>query len=321
MKTNDTWSSVLHRGPATFLNSPVMEPDQNKIKEAGVKAAILGVPFDGTTITRTGSSMGPRRVRDVSSMTIPYHFDYDVNIIKTYNIRDCGDVNVKIGDAYNTLERGKKDVLEILKGGALPVLVGGDHVITVISTRALNEFDSSKKYGFILFDSHLDTAEDVGGDPWNHCCPVPRTMELDCFDPKNAVIIGAGGPMNPKAELEYVKEKGISLYTMRDIYKKGIQEVVEEAIKIASDGTDGVYISFDMDSLDASQTPGTCAPTPGGLLVREMIQAIELLGEVNLVGFDVVEIAPPYDHADITAITAARFIVDMLASRAKYLDK
>lgn len=319
MTTNDTWSSVLHKGPATFLNSPVMEPNAKKIKEEEIKAAILGVPFDGTTITRTGSTMGPRRVRDVSSMTIPYHFDYDVNIFEKYNVRDVGDVNVQINDALTTLQRGKEDVLEILKGGALPVLVGGDHVVTIASTKALNELDSNKNYGFIIFDSHLDTAEDVGGDPWNHCCPVPRTMELDCFDPKKAVIIGPGGPMNPKAELDYVKEQGISLYTMRDIYKKGIHEVVEEAMKIASDETDGVYISFDMDALEASQTPGTCAPTPGGILVREMIQAIDKLGELNVVGFDVVEIAPPYDHSDITAITATRFIADMLASRARYL--
>lgn len=319
MKTNDTWSSVLHQGQATFLNSPMMELDHQKIRAEGVKAAILGVPFDGTTITRTGSTMGPRKVRDVSSMVIPYHFDYNVNIFDTYNIRDVGDVTVQINDAFTTIERGKMDVLEILKGGALPVLVGGDHVITTAATRALNELDSTKKYGFIIFDSHLDTAENVGGDLWNHCCPVPRTMELEVFDPKRSVIIGAGGPMNPKAELEYVREHGISLFTMRDIYKKGIQEVVEEAMRIVSDRTDGVYISFDMDSLDASQTPGTCAPTPGGLLVREMIQAIDMLGQLDIVGFDVVEIAPPYDHADITAITATRFIADMLASRARYL--
>lgn len=319
MKANDTWSSVLHKGPATFLNSPLIEPDAEKIKAEEVKAAILGVPFDGTTITRTGSTMGPRKVREVSSMTIPYHFDYDLNIFEKYNLRDAGDVNVKINDALATLESGKEDVLEILKGGALPILVGGDHVVTITSTKALNEFDPTKKYGFILFDSHLDTAEDVGGDPWNHCCPVPRSMELDCFDPKNAVIIGPGGPMNPKAELDYVKEHGISLYTMRDIYRDGIHKVVEEAMKIASDGTDGVYITFDMDCLEASQTPGTCAPTPGGIMVREMIQAIDMLGELNIVGFDVVEIAPAYDHSDITAITATRFIADMLASRARYL--
>src|SRR5699024_4322411 len=230
--TNDTWSSVLHKGPATFLNAPLINTDATKIKEEDVKAAILGVQFDGTTITRTGSTMGPRKVRDVSSMVISYLFDYAVASFVESDPIHVWDVNVEISDAYTTLQRGKEDVLEILKGGALPVLVGGDHVVTIASTTAINEFDPTKKYGFIIFDSHLDTAEDVGGDPWNHCCPVPRTMELDCFDPKKAVIIGAGGPMNPKAELDYVNEHGISLYTMRDIYKKGIHEVVEEAMKI-----------------------------------------------------------------------------------------
>jgi agmatinase len=317
--SNDTWNTVLHHGPATFMNSPRLEPDRQEISHNKVKAAVLGVPFDGTTIVRTGSTMGPRRFRDSSSLYIPYHFDYDVNVAETYNLRDCGDVHVKIGNAFETLERGKRDVLELLHGGAMPVLIGGEHLITVAATRAFAEFKPDAKYGFILFDAHLDTAMDVDGDPWNHCCPVPRTMELSCFNPENAVIIGPHGAMNPKAELQYVRDNNISLFTMRDIYKRGIQEVVKEAIQIASKDTDGVYITFDMDSLDASQTPGTCAPTPGGITVREMIQAIDLLGEVNLIGFDIVEIAPAYDHSDITAITAARFAVDMLGSRARYL--
>src|SRR5699024_11807633 len=122
--TNDTWSSVLHKGPATFLNSPLMDIDANKIKKEKVKAAILGVPFDGTTITRTGSTMGPRKIRDVSSMTIPYHFDYDVNIFDKYNVRDAGDVNVQIKDSLTTLKRRKNDILEILKGEAIIVFIG-----------------------------------------------------------------------------------------------------------------------------------------------------------------------------------------------------
>lgn len=315
--SNDTWSSVLHGGPATFMNRPIMKPDRNLIKQNKIKAALLGVPFDGTTITRTGSTMGPRKFRDCSSIYIPFHFDYDVDIVETYNIHDCGDVNVKIGNAFETVERGKRDVLEILEGGAIPVVIGGEHLVTVSATRAIEEFKPDGNYGFIIFDAHLDTALDIDGDKWNHCCPVPRTMELDCFNPKNAAIIGPHGAMNPKAEHDYVKENNISLFTMRDIYKKGIKEVVQEAIKIASDGTDGVYVTIDMDSLDASQTPGTCAPTPGGITAREMIEAIDLMGELNIVGFDVVEIAPPYDHADISAITAARFVVDMLGSLAR----
>ena len=296
-----------------------MEPNRQLIKEAGVKAGILGIPFDGTTIVRTGSTMGPRRFRDCSSLYIPYHLDYDVDVVEKYNVHDFGDINVVIGNAFETLESGKRDILELLHGGAMPVVIGGEHLVTVAATRALEEFNPNANYGFILFDAHLDTAPDVGGDKWNHCCPVPRSMELSCFNPKNAVIIGPHGSMNPKEELEYVRENDISLFTMRDIYKNGMEAVVKQAIEIASDGTDGVYITFDMDSLEASQTPGTCAPTPGGITVREMIQAIDLLGEVNLVGFDVVEIAPPYDHSDITAITASRMVVDMLASRARYV--
>lgn len=316
---NDTWSTVLHSGLATFMKRPYMEPKRELVKEAGVKAGILGIPFDGTTIVRTGSTMGPRRFRDCSSLYIPYHLDYDVDVVEKYNVHDFGDINVVIGNAFETLESGKRDILELLHGGAMPVVIGGEHLVTVAATRALAEFNPDANYGFILFDAHLDTAPDVGGDKWNHCCPVPRSMELSCFNPKNAVIIGPHGSMNPKEELEYVRENDISLFTMRDIYKNGIEDVVRKAIEIASDGTDGVYITFDMDSLEASQTPGTCAPTPGGITVREMIQAIDLLGEVNLVGFDVVEIAPPYDHSDITAITASRMVVDMLASRARYL--
>src|SRR5699024_277548 len=147
-----------------------------------------------------------------------------------------GDVNVQINDALTTLKRGKEDVLEVLKGGALPIVVGGDHVVTVSSTMALNEYNSNKKYGFIIFDSHLVTGEDVGGDPLKHLCPRPRNKELECFDSTKAVIIGADGPINPKAELHYVKKHWISLYTMRDNYNKGMEKVIKEAIEIASDG-------------------------------------------------------------------------------------
>lgn len=316
---SDQWNTVLHCGPATFLNRPHISCNRNEIQEKNIKAAILGYPFDCTTIMRTGSTMGPRRCREMSALYIPYHMDYDVNIVEKYNLHDVGDIPVKIGDAYETLQRGKKTVLEILHGGAMPVIIGGEHTSPLSATLAFEEYTPNARYGFILFDSHLDTALDVDGDPWNHCCPVTRTLELSCFKPENAVIIGPGGALNPKAELEYVRENNISLFTSRDVYKMGIEKVIEETIKTVSDGTDGVYITFDMDVLEASQTPGTCAPTPGGLTVREMIKAIDLLGQIKLIGFDVAEIAPAYDHSDITALTAARFILDMLASHARYL--
>src|SRR5690625_2915862 len=105
------------------MKRPVIKPEKEKIRENNVKAAVLGVPFDGTSITRTGSTMGPRKFRDVSSSLIPYHFDYDIDIAEVFNLHDCGDVNVKIGSAFETIERGKSNVLELLHGGAIPILV------------------------------------------------------------------------------------------------------------------------------------------------------------------------------------------------------
>lgn len=315
--SNDTWDSVLHGGIATFLKTPYIRPQRELIKENDVKAAVIGMPFDGTTITRTGSTMGPRKFRDVSAGSIPYHFDYGVDIVKEYNLHDCGDVNVKIGSGYETVQRGKKDILEILHGGAMPVLIGGEHLVTVSATQALDEFEPNKNYGFILFDAHFDTATAIDGDKWSHCCPVARTMELKSFKPENAVIIGPHGATNPKDEHDYVLEHDIKYYTMRDIYKLGIEKVMEEALEIASNGTDGIYVSIDMDCLDAAHCPGTVAPTPGGMTPREVIMAIEMIGEKDIAGFDVVEFAPPYDHADITALTAVRFAVDMLGAIAR----
>lgn len=318
--TNDTWNTVLHFGPATFMNRPYIQCREDELKKNSAKVAIIGFPFDCTTIVRTGSTMGPRKVRELSELTIPYHLDYDVNISDKYNLVDCGDIPVKLGDAYETMIRGKELILECLKSDVMPVIIGGEHMTPIMPAMAFAEFNSDGNYGYIHFDSHLDTAIDVDGDPWNHCCPVPRVIETGVFNPKNTVIIGPSGAMNPKAEYEYVVEKGIKLFTMRDIYSNGILDIINQAVKIASDGTDGVYITFDMDVLEACYTPGTCAPTPGGMTTREMIQAIDVLGQVNLIGFDVAEIAPAYDHADITALSAARFIVDMLASRARYTD-
>lgn len=317
---NDTWSTVLHYGPATFMNRPFVKCDEKSLKQTGAKAAVYGFPFDCTTIVRTGSTMGPRRTREMSELYIPYSFEYDQDIVEKYGLVDVGDIPVKLGDAKETMVRGKDFVLEMLKSGVMPVMIGGEHMTPIMPAMALAEFNPNGNYGYIHFDSHLDTATDVGGDPWNHCCPIPRVMETGVFKPENAVLIGPGGAMNPMAEYEYVKEKGITLYTSKDIWTRGIVPIMEEAVKIASEGTDGVYLTIDMDALEACYTPGTCAPTPGGMTTREMLQAIDIMGKVNLVGFDVAEVAPPYDHSDISAITAARFIVDMLASRARYLD-
>src|SRR5439155_3298025 len=118
--------------------------------------------------------------------------------------------------------------------------------------------------GLVLIDTHLDTAMDVGGERLNHCCPITRAVDAG-FPPSNVILIGMSGWMNPTAELEYCREQGIEVVWLDDIWEKGTRHAVERALAVAGDGTDGIYLSFDVDSLDAAFAPGTCVPTPGGL--------------------------------------------------------
>ena len=145
---------------------------------------------------------------------------------------------------------------EAIKAGAMPVLCGGEHITTIGGSMAVDRHAPSGTYGLILVDTHLDTAPDVGGERINHCCPITRAMELDAFDPAKCVIIGPHGAMNPKSEYAYVRDAGVKVYHVSDVDRRGARAVAEEAVAIASDGTDGVYFSFDVDSLDSSVCAG-----------------------------------------------------------------
>jgi agmatinase len=309
------WNNALQVGIATFLGAPHLQPRQDILRENGVRAAFLGVPFDSTSIARPGSSLGPRAIRDASSHLLSYHEEYNVDLFETLGLVDCGDAPVLPGNAQVSLERVQDLVVEMLAAGTIPVLAGGEHLITVGGTWGLNK-GRPGNYGFVMFDTHLDTAMDVGGELLNHCCPVPRTLELESFQPEHCVIIGPHGAMNPKAEKEYVQKHGIKVFSTRDVDRLGPVQVAQEAVRIASEGTDGVYVSVDMDSLDAAYAPGTCVPTLGGLTGRELLTMLDVIGRgVQLVGLDVVEIAPQYDTG-ITAFGACQVLVDTLAAFA-----
>lgn len=308
------WASVLNAGIATFLGAPYVEPNRKVLQEAGAKAAVIGMPFDSTTIARSGAMMGPRAVRDASSHLLSYHGEYDVDLFETLGLVDCGDVPVVPANAQVTMDRCAGLVGEILMAGAIPAVIGGDHSITIGGTWGVDRHRQGR-YGYIMFDTHLDTAVEIGGERLNHCCPVPRAMELDSFDPANCVIIGPHGAMNPRAEYDYVREHGIKVFTVKDVMRMGPEQVAGEALAIAARGTDGFYLSVDMDCLDSSCAPGTCVPTMGGLTNRELLMMLDRIGRGPLVAMDVVEIAPQYDTG-ITALGACQVLVDTLAAYA-----
>jgi guanidinobutyrase len=173
--------------------------------------------------------------------------------------------------------------------------------------------------GLVLIDTHLDTAQDVGGELLNHCCPITRAVDAG-FDPKHVALLAISGWMNPRTELRYCRERGITVVWLEDIWERGVPAAIDKALEVAGSGTDGIYLSVDVDALDAAYAPGTCVPTPGGLTSREMLELVRGISRHGLVGMDVVETAPSLEATSATAAIAGRVVMDALAAHAGALD-
>ena len=309
--------SVLHAGIATFLAAPYVPPERARLQEAGATIAVLGLPDDTTTVTRPGASHGPRAIRDASSHFAfgeTYHLDYDVTISDHETIVDCGDVDPVAGNAARTFERTEAALAEIAAAGAFPVLLGGDHAALIPGGRAAAR-TLSGRMGLVMLDTHLDTAPDIDGELLSHCSPVHRLLDLDNVEGRNVAIIGVHGAANPKLELDVAREHGVHVFTVRDIDRDGVDAVCRWALEAVSDGTEGVYLSFDIDVLDGGFAWGTCGPEIGGMTGREVVRALEILSTADLVAMDCVEVAPFLDPSGNTARIGARAVIDVLAGR------
>ena len=222
-----------------------------------------------------------------------------------------------LANAEQTFANAERDIGEILAADALPVTLGGDHSVTIPAVRAVRK--QVENPGLVLIDTHLDTALDVGGEELNHCCPITRAVDAG-FAPEKIALLAISGWMNPRTELRYCRERGITVIWLEDIWERGVQATVERALEVARDGTDGIYLSVDVDSLDGAYAPGTCVPTPGGLTSRELLQLVRGVARRGLVGVDVVETAPSLDSSSVTAAIAGRVVMDALAAHAGALD-
>ncbi|HEY1854263.1 MAG TPA: agmatinase [Solirubrobacterales bacterium] len=310
------WSGLLHGGlSGSFLSLPHVPPNAEAIRAHGAQAAIYGLPFDATNISRTGANYGPRSIRDVSRMCLTYNATLDLDVLDL-NPVDTGDCALALANPEKTFARAQADISEIIAGGALPVTLGGDHSITIPAARAVQEHVSDA--GFVLIDTHLDTAADVGGEELNHCCPIPRAIEAG-FDPTKVVLVGISGWMNPRTELAYCREHGVAVIWLEEIWEKGTKWAVERALEVAGSGSDGIYMSFDVDALDGAYAPGTCCPTPAGMTSREAIELVRGICSNGLVGFDVVETAPSLEGnvSSTTALLAARVTLEAMAFHAQ----
>jgi agmatinase len=308
------WTSLLHAGLAgSFMRFPYAAPREDALREAGAGAAIYGIPFDATNISRTGANYGPRGIRDVSCQFLTYNAMLDFDVADALSPVDCGDCDVIPGDPARTFARAQADLEEILRAGALPVTLGGEHSVTIPAVRAVKAVHDNP--GLILVDTHLDTAPDVGGELLSHCCPITRAVDAG-FDPSKIVLVGISGWMNPRTELEYCREHGITVIWLEEIAEKGTAWAIDRADGVVRDGTDGVYLSFDVDSLDGAHAPGTCCPTPGGLTSREALELVRGMCAGGLIGVDVVEVAPSLDPTPVTALMGGRIALEAMAYHA-----
>jgi guanidinobutyrase len=308
------WTGLLHAGLAgSFMGLPHVPPTAEALRERQARAAIYGIPFDSSSVGRSGASYGPRGIREISYHFLSYSATLDFDLVEALHPCDCGDCAVVPGNAQRTFARAQADIGEILAAGALPVCLGGDHSVTIPAVRAVRDHFADP--GLVLLDTHLDTATEISGETLNHCCPIARAVDAG-FDPAKIVLVGISGWMNPRSELDYCREHGIEVIWLEQIWEHGVAWAIERARAVSRAASDGVYLSFDVDSLDAAHMLGTCTPTPGGLSSREAIELVRGVAGGGLLGVDVVEAAPTLEPTPATAMMAGRIAVEAMAFHA-----
>lgn len=289
-------------GFSTFMRLPAVA------SAVGLDIALVGIPWDGGTTNRAGARHGPREMRNQSSLMRRVHHVTRMAPFSVANIADVGDVSVNPIDLRDGLARIEASLSEIVAAGAIPLCAGGDHLTTLPVLRAVAK---SRPVGLIHFDAHSDTNDTYFGDnPFTHGTPFRRAIEEGLLDPKRVVQIGIRGSIYDPDEHGWAREQGIRIIYMEEFVRRGPAEVMAEAREIAAGLP--TYVTFDIDSIDPSMAPGTGTPEVGGFTTREAQEMLRLLDGVDIVGADVVEVAPPFDVGGMTALAGATMMFELM---------
>jgi agmatinase len=284
------------------------------------RLAFLGYPFDGANaaIERPGSANGPRGLRVASNMCFPWSFEWDIDLFEAYSMVDCGDAPLAIGNVERTHELVQAELEAILAAAAIPVAVGGDHSLCIPGARALSaSLGPEARMGYLQIDAHLDAGVEIGGERQTNCSGLVRAAELPNLRPENMAVIGVRGTINVPDWWEAVREREIPVYPMATLRRDGVEKTVAAALDRVWDGVDGVYVTFDTDSIDSSAAPGTTGPEPNGFTSAEIVRVGQMIGERGLTAIDNVELCPVYDPSGITARLVWEVISQMLYANAK----
>lgn len=293
-------------GPATFARLPRID----EVARAGV--AVVGVPFDSGVSYRPGARFGPTAVREASRLLRPYHPGLDVAPFDAVQVADAGDIAAspfEISAAIAAIEEGADRLLD---AGARLVTLGGDHTIALPLLRAV-----ARRHGpvaLLHFDAHLDTWDTYFGAEYTHGTPFRRAVEEGLLDTSALSHVGIRGPLYDRADLDEDARMGFGIITSAEVLRRGVDEIIQALRERIGDRP--LYVSVDIDVLDPAHAPGTGTPEAGGLTSRELLEILRGLAGATLVSADVVEVAPAYDHADITSIAASHVAYDLITLMA-----
>jgi agmatinase len=288
---------------ATFMRLP------HHTNPADLDAALLGIPYDGGTSYRSGARMGPREIRSQSALIRPWNPVLRVAPFEVLRVADYGDIDVSPVSIERTNEIVEREIGAILVAGCIPVSVGGDHSIALPILRAV-----ARRHGpvaLIHFDSHPDTWDEYFGSRYFHGTMFRRAVEEGLIDPGRTLQIGIRGPLYGADDFAFQAQHGMTVLRVEAIKEAGLSPVFDQYARLAGAR---VYVSFDIDAVDPAFAPGTGTPEVGGLTSYEALALVRGLRGLDLVGFDLVEVAPQYDGpGQITALLAANLLFEFLS--------
>jgi agmatinase len=289
---------------------------------ADADVVIIGAPFDGGTSHRPGTRFGPAAIRGSDYLAYDGqrpHLAMRVEPLATdLVVKDAGDVEVYSGEVLRSCQAIEEAVAFVATHGAIPLILGGDHTITWPDATGVSRHTGAGNVSLIHFDAHADTGNTTFGSLYGHGQPMRRLIESGAVRGDRFLQLGLRGYWPEPETLDWMADQHMNSFHMSEIVERGLDTVLDEAFEIALDGCDAVFLSVDIDVCDPAHAPGTGTPEPGGMTARQLLDAVSrICHELPVAGMDVVEVSPPYDHAEITALLGNRVVLEALAGIAR----
>ncbi len=303
----------------TFLGVPRCDlSDPSSYEDADV--VIVGAPFDGGTSHRAGARFGPQAIRGTDYL--PHDgarpsLALRVDGLRDLTVLDAGDVEMPPGYIELALGNLEAAVTAIAAAGAFPMVLGGDHSIALPDVTGVAHHHGFGNVAVVHFDAHADTGDTTFGTLLGHGQPMRRLLESGACRGDRFLQIGLRGYWPEPETLDWMAGQQLRSYEMTEVVRRGLDACLDEAFEIATDGCEAVFLSVDVDVVDPGMAPGTGTPEPGGLTGRQLLDAVRRCAiELPLAGADIVEVSPPYDHAELTAMLANRVVLEILGGMA-----